>query len=138
MTLAGYKSCPGCSSSGYDSPDYYCEGGTNCRKEGNDKEFNLKKKKNRMNYDNDFGFSLVDEDEIKQQETALVAEKEKVIQGKIVLLDSTQEKLDGLVKMIMPLLDNLAKNPEKTHILWPNRVDKIKEFKEKILTYVGK
>jgi hypothetical protein len=34
----------------------------------------------------------------------------------------------------MPLLNNLAKNPENEYILWPNRVAKIDEFKKKLLS----
>lgn len=28
---AGYRYCPDCTSSGYDSPDFYCEDGPQCR-----------------------------------------------------------------------------------------------------------
>jgi hypothetical protein len=38
--------------------------------------------------------------------------------------------------MIMPLLTNLAKDPDKTYILWPDRSDKIKAFIKKINDYV--
>ena len=34
--------------------------------------------------------------------------------------------------MIMPLLNNLAKNPEKDYIYWPNRLDKIEQFRDKL------
>ena len=38
--------------------------------------------------------------------------------------------------MIMPLLNNLMKNPEKDTILWPNRDKKIKEFVKKMDDYI--
>lgn len=63
--------------------------------------------------EDDFGFSFVDEEEI-----AAVGIKSK-----------TAELLDA----VMPFLDNLAKNPEKDHIKWPNRVEKINAFKKKLL-----
>jgi len=37
-----------------------------------------------------------------------------------------------LYNMFQPLLNNLALNPEKDYILWPNRLEKIEEFRDKI------
>ncbi len=34
--------------------------------------------------------------------------------------------------MIIPLLNNLAKDPDKEYIHWPNRTKKIEEFRKKI------
>ena len=34
--------------------------------------------------------------------------------------------------MMMPLLNNLAKNPEKEYIYWPNRIDKLEAFRDKL------
>ena len=34
--------------------------------------------------------------------------------------------------MIIPLLNNLQKNPEKEYIYWPNRLDKVEEFRDKL------
>ena len=31
-TLPGYKDCESCTNSGYDSPDYYCNGGLRCQR----------------------------------------------------------------------------------------------------------
>lgn len=42
-------------------------------------------------------------------------------------------KLKDLEELIMPLLVNLMKNPEKEYIYWPNRTDKIKEQIDKVL-----
>ena len=84
--------------------------------------------------DFDFGFTIVDEDELTIV-TELQAEKEKV-ERKVTLSSSEKEKLDNkintLYNMFQPLLNNLAQNPEKDYILWPNRLDKIEEFRHKI------
>jgi chaperonin cofactor prefoldin len=84
--------------------------------------------------DFDFGFTIVDEDELTIV-TELQAEKEKV-ERKVTLSSSEKEKLDNkintLYNMFQPLLNNLALNPEKDYILWPNRLEKIEEFRDKI------
>ena len=70
-----------------------------------------------MDFDNDFGFSLVSEKELKAHEEAL---KKKVEEQTKVVAQTTaqmQDKLHGLRDMIMPLLNNLAKDPDKTYIL---------------------
>jgi hypothetical protein len=64
---------------------------------------------------NDFGFTFSDSEEIKIQ---------------------TKDKVQGLRNMIMPLLNNLSKNPEKDTIVWPNRDKKIKEFIKKMDDYI--
>jgi hypothetical protein len=60
----------------------------------------------------DFGFTAVDESELEDVESA--------------------EKLNKLYRAIQPLLENLKKNPEKSYILWPDRVAKVKAF-EKVI-----
>ena len=42
--------------------------------------------------------------------------------------------LKTLEQLIMPLLVNLMKNPEKEYIYWPNRTAKIQEQIDKVLT----
>ena len=71
----------------------------------------------------DFGFTAVDEDELQavQQTAALASDAEQ-------LATTTQERLDKLYNAIIPLLNNLKKNPEKDYILWPNRLDIVEEF----------
>ncbi len=54
----------------------------------------------------DFGFTAVDSTEVLPQDN----------------------RAAELYAMIIPLLNNLKKNPEKDMILWPNRVEKIDEF----------
>ena len=39
--------------------------------------------------------------------------------------------------MIMPLLNNLMKNPEKDTIVWPNREKTIKAFIKKMDDYIN-
>ena len=66
----------------------------------------------------DFGFTAVDENELEV--VAEVAEGSKIVQN----------KLDELYNAIMPLLNNLQKNPEKDYILWPDRLEKVEEFRD--------
>jgi hypothetical protein len=86
--------------------------------------------------ENDFGFSLVSEQELKAHEEMLKKKVEE--QSKFVKQKTTQmqDKLYGLRDMIMPLLNNLAKDPEKTYILWPDRAEKIQAFIKKVNDFV--
>ncbi len=64
----------------------------------------------------DFGFTAVDFDP-----TAVQAE-----------VDETKTKLQQVEALIMPLLNNLMKNPEKEYIHWPNRQAIIKKQIDRI------
>ena len=75
----------------------------------------------------DFGFTLVDEDELDT-----VQEIEKKVSETSSTAESTQDKLDKLFNAIQPLLTNLKKNPEKELIKWPNRLEKIEAFEDHI------
>ena len=118
-----------------------------------------------IRHEEDFGFSAVDEVELKQVtdnntlETKVIREtvsssgeavarlEEKVDSilqlykdGKLgleaertELLATTSGKLKELEQIIMPLLINLMKTPDKEYIYWPNRKDKIQEQVDKIL-----
>jgi hypothetical protein len=90
----------------------------------------------KLNENDDFGFSLVSEEELKKQEELLRKKVEE--QSKIVHQTSVEmtDKLHGLKNMIMPLLVNLAKDPEKHYIFWPERSEKIQAFIKKIDEYV--
>ena len=72
-----------------------------------------------MDFENDFGFTIVDESEITFGQ------------------DELTSQLQQLYNAILPLLKNLKANPEKDMIVWPNRSAKIDEFKAKIDTIVG-
>lgn len=65
--------------------------------------------------DNDFGFSFTDD-----LEQDMYAAQEQ--------MQKEQQKAEKMYKMIMPLLNNLKKNPDKPNIHWPDRVKKIDDF----------
>ena len=46
---------------------------------------------------------------------------------------TSKEKLLKVENLVIPLLNNLMKNPEKEFIKWPNRVEKIQAQIQKIL-----
>ena len=99
-----------------------------------------------LNEDDDFGFSLVSEEELKAKEAELQAkllEQSQVVQEVVKQASETEatvteykDKLNGLRNMIMPLLNNLAKDPTKTYVFWPDRATKIKAFIMKVNSYV--
>jgi|TARA_R110000822_G_scaffold65076_5_gene159302 hypothetical protein len=78
-------------------------------------------------YSFDFGFTAVDEDEL---EVVQKLAEEKTSASFEAL--GIQERLDGLYSSVLPLLNNLAANPDKSYIYWPNRLDKIEEFRDKL------
>jgi hypothetical protein len=73
----------------------------------------------------DFGFSLMTETEIKQEEMKLkkIVEKESY-------------KLDKVREMITPFLTNLMKDPEKEYIYWPERKEKVELFLKQINDFI--
>ena len=80
--------------------------------------------------DFDFGFTAVTEEEL---EVVQQAQDEAYLNKSG--LDKTQQKCDTLYNMIKPLLNNLAKNPEKDYIYWEGKVrlKKIEEFSDKLV-----
>ena len=80
----------------------------------------------------DFGFTAVDEEELSsvQEATTTAAAVATKAAG-------TQEQLGKLYNAVIPLLNNLKKNPEKEYILWPKRLDKVEAF-ETMLTKIYK
>ena len=46
--------------------------------------------------------------------------------------EEVASKLVKLEQLIMPLLVNLMKNPEKEYIYWPNRIEKLQEQVDKV------
>jgi DNA repair exonuclease SbcCD ATPase subunit len=75
----------------------------------------------------DFGFSFADEEvhEVKENLEAVIREDQEKI-------EDLENRLKLLYSSIVPFLDNLCKNPEKSTIHWPNRVEKIQEYKDKL------
>lgn len=102
--------------------------------------------------DYDFGFSFEDEEAIvkvspppaptnNEQLTALQSKidslldsQEKAVQSALIkaMEEKHKAKIKELEGLILPLLYNLMKNPEKPIINWPNREDVIKKQIEKI------
>lgn len=82
--------------------------------------------------DFDWGFSLVDESELKENERALAEQLKTTTAASKQAVASQQTKLEQLRSMIMVLLDNLSKEPSKSYLWWPNRVAKVQEFRTKI------
>jgi hypothetical protein len=72
----------------------------------------------------DFGFTAVDESELE------------TVQVQKNVATSIEERLDGLYNAVIPLLNNLKKNPEKEYILWPNRLDKVEEFETLLQRFI--
>lgn len=104
--------------------------------------------------ENDFGFSAVDEeeylksvatptptivpaasDEVKKLEEKIdsLLSKVDVDEHKRLVEMEVRERLKKVEEMILPLLTNLAKNPEKIYIKWPNRKEIIEKQIEKFL-----
>jgi uncharacterized coiled-coil DUF342 family protein len=82
----------------------------------------------------DFGFSFVDEeyDDVKKSSDKL----QKEYFDSQHQIEDLEKRIDLLYSSILPFLDNLCKNPEKTTILWPDRVEKIQKFKKKLQSIV--
>ena len=77
--------------------------------------------------DFDFGFTAMDAEELDAvQDSVLAAQKAQEVSSDV------QNKIDALYNMIMPLLNNLQKNPEKEYIYWPNRMDKVEAFRDQL------
>lgn len=62
----------------------------------------------------DFGFSFEDNKEAIEQ------------------AEADQRRIDRIVNLVIPLLTNLAKEPHKETIYWPNREEKLRELIDKI------
>ena len=80
-------------------------------------------KKEQQIEDFDFGFSF-SEFSTQDAEEKITKEKE------------TSEELNRRINLLYSTVDtfliNLSKNPEKTTINWPNRAEKIEEFRQKL------
>jgi hypothetical protein len=75
---------------------------------------------------NDFGFTFSHEDELienNQNYSSLQAE-----------VDDLKKRLTALNKIFLPLLENLAKDPDKPMIKWPNRKEMIDKQIQKLKT----
>jgi len=72
------------------------------------------------NDDYDFGFSFENDEPLDKGSDSEIEERYKA-------------KLLELENLILPLLNNLMKNPEKAYIKWENRTEVIQKQMEKIL-----
>lgn len=76
--------------------------------------------------DDDFGFTFADEDEIIETNHTYSSLQEEV--------DDLKNRLVAIQKIFLPLLENLAKDPDKPMIKWPNRKDIIDKQIKKLNT----
>ena len=76
--------------------------------------------KNKIEEDDfDFGFTFADD----------MAE---VLENTTNELEKHQNKAQEIVNMVLPLLNNLKKNPDKPNIVWPTREKDIDKFIKKM------
>jgi uncharacterized protein (UPF0305 family) len=80
----------------------------------------------------DFGFSTISEDELKSKEQKLTQDAMEASRKAEEIEQTYKKKVEQLYKAVIPLLNNLKKDPEKEYLYWPNRVEKIDEFIKKI------
>jgi hypothetical protein len=76
--------------------------------------------KNNFETIEDFGFTAVSEDDLES------------IQAAESNAQDSESRLKQLYDAIMPLLKNLKQNAAKDYIYWPNRVEKVELFENKI------
>lgn len=85
----------------------------------------------------DFGFSLVDADELQevQQVRTELSETESTVEQWMQQAEQWKDKAQTIYRAIQPLLDNLSKDEDKEYIYWPGdqRVQKINAFKLKLM-----
>ena len=74
----------------------------------------------------DFGFTFAHEEEIIETNQTYSTLQEE--------LDDLKKRLVAIHKIFSPLLENLAKDPDKPMIKWPNRKDIIEKQIKKLNT----
>ena len=80
-----------------------------------------------LSFEDDFGFTIVDETELTN---AVTLEHS-------LRTEQLTDKLQLMYDAILPLLKNLSKNPDQDIIKWPNRKEKIAEFKTRLESIGG-
>ena len=87
-------------------------------------------------FDDDFGFTFADEEEIQQAAVQEHVETNTILTTNNAELASNNEELTNRIQQmydaVIPLLKNLSKNPNQEFIKWPNRTAKIEQFKAKL------
>ena len=76
------------------------------------------------NIKNSYGFSLVSNEELKKTENEL-NNLLKQLDGEH---NTTLSALDSVLKIVVPLLEELTKDPEKEYIYWTDRSTKVTEI----------
>lgn len=74
--------------------------------------------------DFDFGFTAATADELEEVQQTKRSEQTKT--------EEWQQKTMVIYNAVLTLLDNLAEDPEKPYLYWPNRLEKIESFREKM------
>ena len=77
--------------------------------------------------DFDYGFTAVAETELEAVPVASQADATASTDTK-----EKQDKMDTMYNAMIPLLNNLQKNPEKEYIYWPDRHNKVEQFRDKL------
>lgn len=84
----------------------------------------------------DFGFSLVDADELSevQEVRSELTQTESTANEWMEQSEQWRQKAQSIYAAVIPLLNNLSTEPEKEYIYWPgeDRVSKINAFKLKL------
>jgi predicted nucleic acid-binding Zn-ribbon protein len=78
-----------------------------------------------LNILDDFGFTVVNEDEIVESNREYSSLNEEI--------DDLRKRLQSCEKIFLPLLENLAKDADNPMIKWPNRGEVIKKQIENLL-----
>lgn len=93
----------------------------------------------------DFGFSFIDEELQEKQAEAeetiqKVSNEKRTLEEQLadtkLAVDDLEGRLNLLYNSVVPFLDNLCKNPDKSTIYWPDRVKKIEAYRDKLLSIV--
>lgn len=79
-----------------------------------------------LDEEDDFGFTFAHEDEIIETNKNYSSLQEEV--------DDLKKRLAAIHKIFSPLLENLAKDPDKPMIKWPNRKEVIDKQIKKLNT----
>lgn len=82
--------------------------------------------------DDDFGFTLIDEADLKNEELNIISEVRKKAEEHEKCVLKERQVNERLMGAILPLLQNLMKDDGKDYIFWPNRKEKIQEFINKL------
>ena len=81
-----------------------------------------------------FGFTIQDIDELEEVKELVT----DVASSEARAIDLANSKVAALHQAILPLLNNLQSNAEKSYIYWPDRTAKLDEFKQMLQDIVDK